>query len=181
MTTTLATGTPVHLGPEDTFDHGDLPAIEAVTAFLEHEADLLDEGRFADWAALFEEEGLYWMPATPGQSDPYEHVSLMFEDALLRAVRVRRFAHEDAYSLQPMPRSFHLLSAPRILGRSRQDGRLVVRSKLVLIQYRRDEQQVFGAWVTHRLSGAAPDFHIGLKEVELLNCDAAQGPIQVYF
>ncbi len=181
MTTTLATGTPVHFGAEEAFDRSDLPAVGEVAAFLEHEADLLDEGRFAEWAALFEEEGLYWMPATPDQPDPYEHVSLMFEDALLRAVRVRRFAHEEAYSLQPMPRSFHLLSAPRILGRSHEDGRLVVKSKLVLIQYRRDEQQVFGARVTHRLSGTAPHFRIGLKKVELVNCDAAQGPIQVYF
>ncbi len=181
MTTTLATDTPVHIGSDDTFDHADLPATGDVAAFLEYEANLLDERRFVDWAALFEKEGLYWMPATPDQPDPYEHVSLVFEDALLRAVRIRRFAHEDAYSLQPMPRSFHLLSAPHILGRSRRDGRLVVRSKLVLIQYRRDEQQVFGARVTHRLSGAAPDFRIGLKKVELVNCDAAQGPIQVYF
>jgi len=181
MTITLASDTPVHLGAADSFDHTDLPAVGDVAAFLEHEADLLDDGRFVDWAALFEEDGLYWMPAIPNQPDPYEHVSLMFEDSLLRAVRIRRFAHEDAYSLQPMPRSFHLVSAPRILGRSRRDGRLVVRSKLVLIQYRREEQQVFGAWVTHRLSGAAPDFRIGLKKVELVNCDAAQGPIQVYF
>ncbi|RMF70993.1 MAG: hypothetical protein D6740_07360 [Alphaproteobacteria bacterium] len=181
MTTTLATGHPVHFGAEESYDCRDLPPLADVAAFLEKEADLLDEGRFADWAALFEEEGLYWMPASPDQPDPYEHVSLMFEDTLLRAVRIRRFAHEDAYSLQPMPRSFHLVSAPRILGRSHEDGRLVVRSKLMVIQYRRDEQQVFGAWVTHRLSGTAPDFRIGLKKVELVNCDAAQGPIQVYF
>ncbi len=166
-------------GPEE-FEARDLPDAAAVAAFLEQEAELLDDGRYQDWLALFEPEGRYWMPASPDQPDPFRHVSLMFEDALLRAVRARRFAHEDAYSLQPMPRGLRVVSSPRIIGRSLADGRLVVRSKLVAFQYRRDEQQVFGARVTHRLSGGPGGFRIGLKKVELVNCDAAQGPIQIW-
>ncbi len=158
-----------------------LPGRDEVHDFLLHEADLLDEGRFEEWAALFTEDGTYWVPAAPGQRDPLRHVSLIWEDPLLRAVRVRRFRHENAFSLQPMPRSLHLVGNIRIVGPAEDGEGVIVTSRLVMFQYRRDRQDVFGARVTHHLVGAAPDFRIRHKKVELVNCDAAMGPIQLYF
>ena len=39
-------------------------------AFVLREARLLDERRFADWLALFAEDGVYWVPTLPGQASP---------------------------------------------------------------------------------------------------------------
>ncbi len=162
-------------------DSRPLPSRDEVGDFLLREADLLDEGRFEEWAALFTEDGTYWVPAAPGQSDPYSHISLIWEDPLLRAVRVRRFRQENAYSLQPMPRSLHLVTNVRVVGPDEDGEGIIVASRLVMFQYRRDRQDVFGARVTHHLTGGAPDFRIRHKKVELVNCDAAMGPIQLYF
>lgn len=158
-----------------------LASRDEVGDFLLHEADLLDEGRFEKWAELFTEDGTYWVPAAVGQSDPHHHVSLIWEDPLLRAVRVRRFRHPNAYSLQPMPRSLHIISNVRLVGPGEGGEGVLVRSRLVMFQYRRDHQDIFGARVTHHLVGSAPDFRIRHKKVELVNCDAALGPIQLYF
>ncbi len=49
-------------------------------AFLVAEARLLDSGRFEEWLALFAEDGFYWIPAAPGQSDPLNHLSILYED-----------------------------------------------------------------------------------------------------
>ncbi len=36
----------------------------AVTDFLYREARLADEARYADWLALWTDDGVYWVPAT---------------------------------------------------------------------------------------------------------------------
>ncbi|HEU0229134.1 MAG TPA: aromatic-ring-hydroxylating dioxygenase subunit beta, partial [Burkholderiaceae bacterium] len=51
--------------------------------FVHAEARLLDERRFEEWLDLFTEDGRYWMPLTPGQTDPILQGSLMYEDKLL--------------------------------------------------------------------------------------------------
>ena len=78
--------------------------------FLVQEARLLDEQKFDEWSALFVENGEYWVPVTPDQPDPLNHISLMYETDLLRAVRIKRFSHPNAFSLQPMPRSSHIVT-----------------------------------------------------------------------
>ena len=86
------------------------PDIHRLEQFLYHEARLLDEKRWDEWQALFTEEGEYWVPATRGQPDPINHVSIMYETSLLRAVRLKRYRHPNAMSLQPMPHSVHMIS-----------------------------------------------------------------------
>ena len=65
------------------------------TLFLEHEARLLDEAKFDDWLALFTADAWYWVPSEPGQADPHETVSLIYDDRRLLETRVRQ-AREPA-------------------------------------------------------------------------------------
>jgi 3-phenylpropionate/cinnamic acid dioxygenase small subunit len=81
-----------------------------IEQFLYLEARLMDEKRWDEWQALFTEEGEYWIPATRGQPDPLNHVSIIYEKSLLRAVRLKRYSHPNALSLQPMPYSVHTVS-----------------------------------------------------------------------
>src|SRR3954463_4384951 len=60
------------------------------TLFLEHEARLLDEAKFDDWLALFTADAWYWVPSEPGQSNPHDTVSLIYDDPRLLGARVRR-------------------------------------------------------------------------------------------
>ena len=55
---------------------GNPPDIKSIEQFLYHEARLLDEQRWEEWNALYPEDAEYWVPATPGQPDPHNHVSL---------------------------------------------------------------------------------------------------------
>src|SRR4051812_13028370 len=60
------------------------------TLFLEHEARLLDEAKFDDWLALFTADAWYWVPSEPGQSNPHDTVSLIYDDRRLLETRGRR-------------------------------------------------------------------------------------------
>src|SRR5215475_4690217 len=74
-------------------------------AFLIHEARLLDEGYFDDWLALFTPDARYWVPSQADQSDPFETVSLMYDDRLLLETRVRRLSDPRIYSQEPRSRT----------------------------------------------------------------------------
>jgi benzoate/toluate 1,2-dioxygenase beta subunit len=149
-------------------------------AFLFHEARLLDEQRWDEWNALFTADGSYWVPAAPDQPDPVNHVSLVYETALLRAVRIKRFRHPNAFSLQPRPRSVHLVSNVMLDGFDEATGECVVRSSFIMLQYRREKQDVFGGRYTHRLKREGGELRIVEKRVDLVNCDAPMENILLY-
>jgi benzoate/toluate 1,2-dioxygenase beta subunit len=158
---------------------GAAPDRAELEEFLYHEARLLDEQRWDEWNALFTADGCYWVPAAPDQPDPVNHVSLIYENALLRAVRIKRFRHPNAFSLQPRPRSMHLVSNVMPEGFD-DNGDFVVRSSFIMLQYRREKQDVFGGRYTHRLRREGGALRIAEKRVDLVNCDAPMENILLY-
>jgi len=43
------------------------PSLAECEAFLVDEAQLLDEGKFEDWLALFTDDAWYWVPSEPNR------------------------------------------------------------------------------------------------------------------
>lgn len=157
------------------------PPLRDLEQFLYLEARLLDERRWEEWGALFTEDGEYWVPATRGQPDPKNHVSLIYETALLRNVRLKRYRHPNAMSLQPEPHSVHLISNVMLDSFDEASGTCVVNSRFIMLEYRRNEQRTYGGAATHVLEAGSQSFRIRRKKVELVNCDAALPSIHVYF
>jgi benzoate/toluate 1,2-dioxygenase beta subunit len=160
---------------------GGRPDRRELEDFLFHEARLIDEQRWEEWNALFTPDGKYWVPAAPDQKDPLDHVSLIYEDALLRAVRIKRYRHPQAFSLQPQPRSLHLVSNVILDSFDEGSGVSVVKSRFIMFQYRREQQDVFGGACTHHLKREDGEFRIALKRVDLVNCDAPLRNILICF
>lgn len=156
------------------------PSIADVEAFLVSEARLLDARDWTAWNQLFTPDGIYWIPAQPGQVDPLRHVSLVYEDALLREVRIERFEDRNAFSLQGGPRGWRIVANVRIDSADMSAGTLTVSSRLIAAEYQRGRTTRFEAFVTHHLVMEQGEFRIALKRVELLDCDAARGDISLY-
>jgi benzoate/toluate 1,2-dioxygenase beta subunit len=159
--------------------------------FLLHEARLLDEGKFDDWLALFTLDAWYWVPSEPDQADPVETVSLIYDDRRLLETRVRRLASPRMYSQEPRSRTSRIIAnvtledagplstLPRVRGR--EGWGCTVRSKFMMIEYRRDQQRIFGGTMLHRLAQAGGRILIAWKRVNLVNCDAPLDGITVPF
>lgn len=148
--------------------------------FLIHEARLLDEGYFDDWVELFTADARYWVPSEPDQRDPFETVSLMYDDRRLLETRVRRLSDPRIYSQEPRSRTSRMVSNVTIETVDGESG-LTVRSKFVLVEYRREEQRLFTGTYTHRLVGEGDAMRIAIKKVELVNCDAPLDGLVVPF
>ncbi|WHZ10947.1 MAG: 3-phenylpropionate dioxygenase beta subunit [Burkholderiaceae bacterium] len=152
----------------------------ALIDFIYQEAALIDEQKLQEWQALFADEGHYWMPLTPGQTDPILQGSLMYEDKMLLQIRIERFFGKRTFSQQPHTRCHHLLQAPRVVARDDAAGAYSCRTAFHYVETRQDEQSLFAGWATHELVQQGDRLRIKLKRVDLLNCDAALGNIQLF-
>ena len=148
--------------------------------FLLLEARLLDEARFDEWLALFTPEASYWVPSEPGQADPLETVSLIYDDRRLLETRVRRLASPRIYSQEPRSRTSRIVTNVTIEDDA-DAATTLVRSKFVLIEFRRNEQRLFGGTAFHRLTVTGGAIRIASKRVDLVNCDAPLDGIVVPF
>ncbi len=157
----------------------DLILIRAVEEFLFFEARLLDGREFQAWAELFADDGIYWVPMREGQEDPLTEHSIFYDDKDLLDVRVRRLLHPDTLAQIPASRTRHVVG--NVVLDETDGDEIHARSNLVMFEYRRDEQRVFGAEVQHRLRRVEDGFEIVLKRVDLVNCEAVHGYMSVPF
>jgi 3-phenylpropionate/cinnamic acid dioxygenase small subunit len=156
------------------------PSDSELIDFVTGEARLLDQQRFDDWIDLFTEDSHYWMPLERGQTDPRLMASLMYEDKLLLRIRVDRLKSNRTYSQKPRSYCHHLLQVPHIEQRDQRDNRYVTWTPLHYVETRGDEQMLLAAWATHHLAVIEGAIKIKLKRVDLVNCDAAFGSIQLF-
>lgn len=153
---------------------------QQLSDFVFAEARMLDEQRFEDWLNLFTEDGYYWMPLARDQQDPRLHTSLLYEDKLLLKVRVERLSGQRTFSQQPMSRSHHLLQAPTVEASDPAAGEYTVRCAFHYVETRLDTQTLYAGWSTYTLIDDDEKLRIRLKRVDLVNCDAAFGNIQLF-
>jgi 3-phenylpropionate/cinnamic acid dioxygenase small subunit len=149
--------------------------VNELEAFVLHEARLLDERLFADWLALFAEDGVYWAPTLPGQRSPEEALSLIYEPRALLALRVERLQRADVHVQTPPSRTVHHVSAIE------PSESLEARSALIVAEWRAGETRWFAGRVLHRLRREAQGLRIVLKRVDLIDSEAPHRALALPF
>ena len=160
--------------------HTDRALLDAIETLLYDEADCLDRADLDAWMQLYTEDGTYWMPAAPGQTDPLNHISHFYDDRVLMEIRRRNFVHPRAPSKDHPVRCSHLIGNVRLLEADEAAGRYVVRSNFHALMYYREEQRSFGGGYRHELVRTAAGLRIRHKRVDLIDCDAAHRSIILY-
>lgn len=156
------------------------PSENDLIRFVYHEARLLDEKRYDDWFALFSDDGCYWVPLAPDQTDPLNQTSLAFEDGLLLKLRIERLKSPHAYSQQPPSRAHHLLQAPEVERLDAIANEYVVRTQFIYTETKGDESQQYAGTVFHTLVVMEGKLRLRMKRVNFLNCDAALPSIELF-
>src|SRR5512147_1515867 len=106
-----------------------------VERFLYREARLLDERRFDEWQALFADDGVYWVPLKPEQTDPLHHGSIIYDDRAGMATRFRRLAHPRAYAQIPPSRTVHVVTNVYVDAADQAKGEIDVLSALQVTEF----------------------------------------------
>jgi 3-phenylpropionate/cinnamic acid dioxygenase small subunit len=143
---------------------------QRVEQFLYHQSELLDGKHWAAYINLFAEEGVYWMPATPEQTEWLDSPSIFAEDKRMMEIRMGRVTHPNAWSQAPHWGTSHLVGNAVIESADAQEIR--VRSRFQMAELRRDQLRHFAGTYRHTLRRSGDDFSIVLQRVDLLNGQA---------
>lgn len=142
-----------------------------VELLLYRQAALLDAKRWQDWTDLFTEDGIYWMPVMPEQTDWVGEPSIFAEDRLLMEVRMGRLTHPNAWSQAPMWGTNHLVG--NVVVEAVEGDRLRVYSRFQMMELRRDNVRHFGGSYRHTLVRTANGLRIAMQRVDMMNGQAA--------
>jgi ethylbenzene dioxygenase beta subunit len=147
--------------------------------FVWHEARLLDERRWDQWLALWTDDGMYWVPQQHGQASPYDHISLAWEDKMMREVRVRRIEHGRNWSQQPPTHASRLVGNLSVEGVD-AGGNLVLRTVFQMTEWRRKQTRQLAGHCFYKLAAEGEGWRLRMKRVHLLNCDAAHENLEIF-
>ncbi len=155
-------------------------AADLVAAFLHREARLLDERRFEEWQTLFARDGVYWVPARAGQTDPLHEVSIFYDDPVMMAARIRRLRHPRIHAEVPPSQAVRSVTNIEVLPGA--NGLVEARSVLLMTEFRAGVQTAYHGRVAWLLVPAAKgDFLIRLKRVDLVNAEGMHRGMTVPF
>lgn len=146
--------------------------------FVYDEVRMLDDGRYDDWLNLWCADGMYWMPLDWKQQDPLHETSLMWEDQFMLRLRVERLNGARTFSQKPKSRCHHVIQRPFVDEIDNEAGRYVVTTQMHYVETRLDDQFLLALTARHDLVWDN-GLKIKQKRVDILNCDAAFGNIQL--
>jgi len=140
-----------------------------VEQFIYHEARLMDENRYDEWLALWDDDALYWVPSNRDDIDPKREVSLIYDDRVRLDTRILRLKSGLAHSQEPKSRMRRLVSNFEIENGS--EGEITTSSNFILAELRRGKQDIFAGRTIHRLRQVNGGFKMAYKKVLLVNND----------
>ena len=142
----------------------------ALVSFVFTEARLADEARYSDWEALWDDDGLYWVPMRPS-ADPETTVSYIYDNRARIRSRVAQLNTGVRHSQTPPSVMRRTVSNFEVVG---EDGDTVtVASNFVLVEYR-FAVTVWAGRYLHRIRRSSGALRLAGKTVHLVN---AGGPI----
>jgi len=141
-----------------------------VEQFLFYQAELLDTKCWQAYIDLFADEGVYWMPARPEQTEWLDSASIFAEDKQLMSVRMGRITHPNAWSQAPLWETNHVLG--NVVIEELAETRIRVRSRFQVQELRRDQLRSLAGVYRHTLLRRGEDFKIELQRVDLMNAQA---------
>ena len=170
---------PDHMGRGRKPSQGYIPKAIKVDADLQrqveellfHQAALLDNKAWGEWCKLFSEDGIYWMPSTPAQTDWRREASIFAEDRMLMEVRMSRLLHPNAWSQAAQWGTNHIVG--NIVIEAASATTIEVYSRFQMMEMRRDDIRHFGGCYRHTLVKQGSDLQIKLQRVDMTNGQAA--------
>jgi 3-phenylpropionate/cinnamic acid dioxygenase small subunit len=146
-----------------------------IEAFLYREARLADEARYSEWEALWDDDGVYWVPMAP-DDDPHVNLSYIYDNRRRIKSRIAQLNSGVRHSQTPPSVMRRMLANLEVLDRTSDDRgtTVTVGANFALHEYRYD----MNVWAGRVVYGIRirPDGELRLvtKTVHLVN---AGGPV----
>ncbi|WP_027941275.1 aromatic-ring-hydroxylating dioxygenase subunit beta [Amycolatopsis taiwanensis] len=150
------------------------PRVARAIDLVWREAELLDRKEYAVWNGLYADDGIYVIPIDPETEDFAATLNMVYDDARMREMRVRRMT--EGYAIAAVDAARTVRTVSRFVPESVTDSEVVLRSAQVLIAYKRGRHDIWAADLLHRIrlsdEGPASD-QVALKVVRLVDSEEA--------
>jgi 3-phenylpropionate/cinnamic acid dioxygenase small subunit len=143
---------------------------QRVEQLLFQQSELLDGKHWGGYIDLFEDDGIYWMPVTPEQTEWLDSPSIFAEDKRMMQIRMGRVTHPNAWSQAPNWGTSHVVG--NVVIEAASESEITVRSRFHMIELRRDNLRHFAGTYRHTLKVHGDAIKIALQRVDLLNAQA---------
>ncbi len=143
--------------------------LRQVEQFVYREARLQDEHRYAEWEALWTDDGVYWVPANGDAIDPEQQMSIIYDNRSRIGLRVRQLLSGRHYSQEPRSRLRHFVTNIEI---TRRDGPEIGAACNVLVfESNRRGETLWAARTEYTLRAGGDGLRMARKTVKLVNND----------
>ena len=154
------------------------PSREQAESFVYREVRLLDERKLDEWASLFTDDGIYWLPLGEGRDYRNEH-AILCDNARQRAMRIHQLTRYTHLAQDPPSRLIHFVSNVEVDAGAAKDEILIRCNALIQelrpgdfqeLQVGLGAQRALAARCEYRVRTAGT-WRISEKKVLLLNRD----------
>ncbi len=139
-----------------------------VEQFIYREARLADEHRYEEWEALWTDDGVYWVPYGPDDSDPEQRMSVIYDNRSRIATRIKQFQTGKRHAATPLPRVRRIVS--NIEVDESDSAEIGVGANFVAYESRERGITIWAGRTQYRLR-RAPELRMAAKHVYLINND----------
>ncbi len=161
-------------------DAADTAIRDAIITLVKEERDCLDKSNLKGWMSLFCTDGVYWMPSHPGQTDPHQEISLLYEDRHLMEIRAENFGDPMSPAMAHPVRSCRLIEIKSVTPARARDGSWQALANFHAVLYHREEQFLFAGQYEYLVQFVEGRPLIKQKRVDLVNIDAPLRNIMIY-
>lgn len=145
--------------------------LRRLSDFIHYEARLCDESRYAQWEALWTDDGHYWVPRADDH-DPEKQVSHINDNRRRIHTRVRQLLSGTRHSQVPPSPMRRVISGLEVEALDGDD--YIVSANFVLLELAvqsTHDLHIWGGRTTYRLRELDGDLRMAQKKVVLVNAD----------
>ncbi len=139
----------------------------SVEQFIYREARFQDESCYDEWEALWDDDGIYWVPAGTDDPDPHAQISYIYDNRRRISSRIRQLKTGQRFAQNPASRLRRIVSNIEI--ELTGDNLLKVRSNFLLRELRHERIRDWCGATTHLLRRHPEGFRIVMKKVILID------------
>jgi 3-phenylpropionate/cinnamic acid dioxygenase small subunit len=138
-----------------------------IEQFLFLEAHLQDTHAYDEWEALWEDDGIYWVPANGHDIDPEKQMSIIYDNRSRIGIRVDQLKTGRRHTQTPRSELARLVSNVELL---QEDGEeFDVRANVLIFEDNLRGETLWAARNEYRLRLVDDRFRLVRKKVGLVN------------
>jgi 3-phenylpropionate/cinnamic acid dioxygenase small subunit len=145
--------------------------LREVEQFLYREARFADDHDYDAWEALWDDDGVYWIPANGDEGDPEQVMSILYDNRSRIALRIKQLHTGRRHSQTPQSRLRRLISNVEILEQSGTELRAACNT--VVYESNLRGEQVWPSRNEFLLRRSTNGIRMAFKKVRLVHNDKA--------